>query len=313
MLDRRFSRRATLKAAGGIALASALPTHAFAAAAANGPNVTPMPGIKGNLEMWDWSDAPSIPGEQAQAEFYTKFFPGLYKNLHFRNTIFGYTDLLPKLTVAWRSGSRAGRCTHCHSMVAAIRGRRTGARRSRSRSWGFPFKQFLPGALLSCRKNGAREGPLYGIPTNNEVMFLLYNKALFKQGGPRSRKTAGRPGRIWFPIRRSSTTRPAPTATACARSRTTATRRIASCRWRGPMAAQIFDELDPHPTWKKVGLGDDGVVEALTSYHQMFSVDKSVQPSALSDNQSNVETLFLDGKMGDVHRPSVLPAAGASS
>ena len=76
MLDRRFSRRATLKAAGGIALASALPTHAFAAAAANGPNVTPMPGIKGNLEMWDWSDAPSIPGEQAQAEFYTKFFPG---------------------------------------------------------------------------------------------------------------------------------------------------------------------------------------------------------------------------------------------
>ena len=44
-------------------------------------------------------------GEQAQAEFYTKYFPSLYKDLQFRSTIFGYTDLLPKLTVAWRAGN----------------------------------------------------------------------------------------------------------------------------------------------------------------------------------------------------------------
>jgi ABC-type glycerol-3-phosphate transport system substrate-binding protein len=60
---------------------------------------------------------------------------------------------------------------------------------------------------------------------------------------------------------------------------------------------QIFDELSDHPTWRKIGLGDDGVVQALTLYNQMYSVDKSVQPSALSDNESNVQTLFLDGKM----------------
>jgi ABC-type glycerol-3-phosphate transport system substrate-binding protein len=29
----------------------------------------------------------------------------------------------------------------------------------------------------------------------------------------------------------------------------------------------------------------------------MYNVDKSVQPSALSDNESDVETLFLDGRM----------------
>ena len=32
----------------------------------------------------------------------------------------------------------------------------------------------------------------------------------------------------------------------------------------------------------------------------MFNVDKSVQPSALSDNKSDCETLFLDGKMAMV-------------
>ncbi len=63
---------------------------------------------------------------------------------------------------------------------------------------------------------------------------------------------------------------------------------------------QIFDELSPHPTWRKVGIGDDGVVQALSLYHQMFNVDKSVQPSALSDNESDCETLFLDEKMAMV-------------
>lgn len=296
MLDRRFSRRATLKAAGGIALASALPTHAFAAAAANGPNVTPMPGIKGNLEMWDWSDAPSIPGEQAQAEFYTKFFPGLYKDLHFRNTIFGYTDLLPKLTVAWRSGAVPDLARTAIQWSAQFVGAGQVAEIT-EQELGIPFKQFIPGALLSCRKNGASEGPLYGIPTNNEVMFLLYNKALFKQAGLDPEK----PPQTWADLVSYSKIIHDKTGAygygLCAQQ----TNGNTSYRFM-PMAwaygGQIFDELDPHPTWKKVGLGDDGVVQALTQYHQMFSVDKSVQPSALSDNQSNVETLFLDGKMG---------------
>jgi ABC-type glycerol-3-phosphate transport system substrate-binding protein len=58
----------------------------------------------------------------------------------------------------------------------------------------------------------------------------------------------------------------------------------------------IFDELDPHPTWRKIGIGNDGVVAALALHNKMFNIDKSVQPSALSDNQNNVQTLFLDGK-----------------
>ena len=82
MLQRTYTRRHALQAAGagaaGVALASALPHRSLAA----GPDpITPVPGISGSLQAWDWSDAPSLMGEQAQAEFYTKYFPSLYKDL----------------------------------------------------------------------------------------------------------------------------------------------------------------------------------------------------------------------------------------
>ncbi len=194
MLRNEFSRRQVLKTAGtaaaGLALATGLPLRSFAA----GPDpITPDPSISGNLEAWDWSDAPSIPGEQAQAEFYTKYFPSLYKNVHFRSTIFGYTDLLPKLTVAWRAGRVPDVARTAIQWSPQFVGSGQAAEITEE-ELGIPFSQFLPGALLSDRKNGASEGPLYGIPSNNEVMFLLYNKTLFKNAGTRSRETAGNMG-----------------------------------------------------------------------------------------------------------------------
>ncbi|MBV8455098.1 MAG: extracellular solute-binding protein, partial [Acetobacteraceae bacterium] len=263
MLEGKISRRHALKTAGGLALASALPLRSHAASP--GPDVTPMPGIHGNLEAWDWSDAPSIPGEQAQAEFYTKFFPGLYKDLHFRSTIFGYTDLLPKLTVAWRSGNHPDIARTAIQWSAQFVGSGQVAEIS-EQELSIPFSQFLPGALLSCRKNGASEGPLYGIPTNNEVMFLLYNKTLFKNAGLDPEK----PPATWADLVSYSKVIHDKTGAygygLCAQQ----TNGNTSYRFM-PMAwahgGQIFDERSPHPTWKKIGIGDDGVVQALTLYH----------------------------------------------
>src|SRR5579871_5828729 len=96
-----YTRRQALKAAGAgtasLAAARFASNRAFAAGADD---------ITGKLVAWDWSDAPSIPGEEAQAEFYTKYFPSLHPNLKFSSTILGYTDLLPKLTVAWRASNQ---------------------------------------------------------------------------------------------------------------------------------------------------------------------------------------------------------------
>jgi multiple sugar transport system substrate-binding protein len=298
----RYTRRQALAAGlgtAGLSMAGGLPARAFAQGApAVGPPMGPAPDaadIKGALVAWDWSDAPSIPGEQAQAEFYNKYFPSRYPDLHFTSTIFGYTDLLPKLTVAWRAGGSPdlARCAIQWSAQFVASGQ---CAPITEEELGIPLSQFLPGALLSDRRNGAGEGPLYGIPTNNEVMFLLYNKSLFKKAGLDPEK----PPATWADLVAYSKTIHDKTGAygygMCAQQ----TNGNTSYRFM-PMAwahgGQIFDELNQNPTWRKIGLDGDGVVQALTLYDQMYNVDKSVQPSALSDNESNVETLFLDEKM----------------
>jgi multiple sugar transport system substrate-binding protein len=291
-----YTRRQALKAAGfsaaGLSLASALPGRGLAAGATDSASVS------GSLEAWDWSDAPSIPGQQAQAEFYTKYFPSQYKNLKFTSTIFGYTDLLPKLTVAWRAGNLPDVARVAIQWSPQFVGSGQCAEITEE-ELGIPFSQFIPGALLSDRRNGASDGPLYGIPTNNEVMFLLYNKSLFSKAGIDPNK----PPATWADLVAYSKTIHDKTGAygfgLCAQQTNGNTSyRFMPAAWAH--GGQIFDELSPRPTWRKVGLGDDGVVQALSLYHQMFNVDKSVQPSALTDNESDCETLFLDEKMAMV-------------
>jgi multiple sugar transport system substrate-binding protein len=291
MVGTEFTRRRALLMAGGggLALAGGLPKWAHAAGAT---------AISGKLQAWDWSDAPSIPGQQAQAEFYTKYFPGLYKDLQFSSTIFGYTDLLPKLTVAWRAGDTPDLTRSAIQWSAQFVGAGQCAEITED-ELGIKFSQFLPGALLSVRKNGAGEGPLYGIPTNNEVMFLLYNKALFRKAGLDPEKGPA----TWDDLASYSKTIHDKTGAygygMCAQQTNGNTAyRFMPMAWAH--GGQIFDELSEHPTWRKVGLGGDGMVAALALYNKMFNIDKSVQPSALSDTENECETLFLDGKMAMV-------------
>jgi multiple sugar transport system substrate-binding protein len=267
---------------------------ALGVAAAGRRGLAAAEDISGRLVAWDWSDAPSIPGVEAQTEFYTKYFPGLYPNLKLSSTIFGYTDLLPKLTVAWRAGNTPDICRAAIQWTPQFVGNGQCAEINEA-ELGIPFSEFLPGALLSVRKDGAAEGPLYGIPTNNEVMFLLYNKAIFAKAGLDPNK----PPATWDDLASYSKIIHDKTGAygygLCAQQNHGNTPyRFMPVAWA--YGGSIFDELKPHPTWKDVGIGGDGVVAALELYNRMFNVDKSVQPSALSDNQNMVQTLFLDGK-----------------
>jgi len=286
----RLTRRQALQAAGAgsavWAASSALASPGFAANSE---------AISGRLEAWDWSDAPSIPGEQAQADFYTKYFPSQYKNLRFSSTIMGYTDLLPKLTVAWRASNLPDVVRIPIAWSPQFVGANQCAEISEE-ELGIPFSEFWPAALLSARKNGAAAGPLYGVPTNNESMFLIYNKSIFSKAGLDPNK----PPATWADLASYSKTIHDKTGAygfgLCAQQNIGNTPfRFMPVAWAH--GGEIFDELSPQPTWRKVGIGGEGVVEALSLYHQMFNIDKSVQPSALSDNERDVQVLFLDGKI----------------
>ena len=279
-----FTRRQALKAAaaGALGLAPGAPsTQAFAQE------------LSGSLTAWDFSDGNPV-GDAAQAAFYDTYIPSQYKSLKFSSTLYGYGDLLPKLTVAWRSGSKPDVVRVPVAWSPQLVGADQCAEITED-ELGFPFSQFFPQTLLSLRKHGASEGPLYGVPTNNETLLLLYNKALFRQAGLDPEK----PPATWADLADYAKTIHDKTAAygfgLCAQQNYGDTPfRFMPVAWA--YGGQIFDELSPQPTWRTVGLGDEGVIEALTLYHRMFAVDKSVQPSAASDNSRMVQPLFLSGK-----------------
>ncbi len=228
----RATRRQALEAAAAAAIGFALggaSTRASAQAAHD---------ISGPLTSWDFSDAPSVFGVQTQADFYQKYIPSEFKDLKFSSTIYGYGDLLPKLTVAWRAGSQpdVARVAVAWSPQFVNAGQ---CAEITEEELGIPFSQFFPQALQSLRKGGASSGPLYGVPTNNETLLLLLQQILVQEGRARSRISRRRHGPISPTMPRKSTTTPAPTASACVRSRITAIRRSGSCRWRGLMAGRF--------------------------------------------------------------------------
>jgi multiple sugar transport system substrate-binding protein len=291
MSRQQFLRAGAVGLAGVMAAGALAPERGIAATRATA-------AITGNLEVWDWSPAPDKYGEAQQAAFY-KWFPTQYPHLHFSDTIYGYTDLLPKLEVAFRGGggpdvTRAAIAWSPQFVNEDMFEPLTPARLSQL---GLSIDDFWPQALQTVRKAGQTSAfPLYGLPTNNEAMLLIYNKGLFRQAGLDPRRGPD----TWEALASYSRTIHAKTGkygyglVAVLNNGNTPFR---FCPVMWAYGGGIFDELTAHPTWRKVGINSPGTVAALALYNRMYNVDKSVPPSALSDQESDMATLFLAGKV----------------
>ncbi|MGH3166443.1 MAG: ABC transporter substrate-binding protein [Trebonia sp.] len=272
---------------GGVGLAGAA---ILAGCGSSGGN-----GSGNSLTAWDWSAAPDVWGEAQQTTFYTKTFPKQYPHLDFSHTIYGYTDVVPKLTVAWRGGNTpdVARVVNASCPQFVNEGLTTEITEA---DLGIPFSNFWPQALQSVRKSGATSGPLYGIPTNNEAMMLIYNKDLFKQAGlDPSHGPATWTDLVSYAQTIKQKTGKYGYGLVGVQNNGNTPYRFCPMMWG--YGGSIFDELTPNPTWKKVGINSAGTVTALELYQQMYSVDSSVQPSALSDQESDVATLFTKGEV----------------
>jgi multiple sugar transport system substrate-binding protein len=277
---------------GGIGLAGAA-LLAGCGSGTGGP--TASTGGGNALDVWDWSPAPDQWGEQQQSTFYSKTFPAAYPKTAFKYTIFGYTDLLPKLTVSWRGGSVPDVARLAIAWTPQFVNEGLTAEISLS-DLGVPLSNYWPQALQSVRKNGASSGPLYGIPTNNESMMLIYNKDLFKAAGldpshgpatwqdlvSYARTIRNKTGKFGYGM-------------VGAQNNGNTPYRFCPMMWA--YGGSIFDELTNNPTWRKIGINSPGTVAALELYNQMYNQDKSVQPSALSDQESDIDTLFAKGEV----------------
>jgi len=247
------------------------------------------------LDVWDWSPAPDQWGEQQQTTFYSKTFPAQYPHMAFKYTIFGYTDMLPKLTVSWRGGSVPDVARLAIAWTPQFVNEGLTAEITPA-DLGVPLSNYWPQALQSVRKNGASSGPLYGIPTNNESMMLIYNKDLFKAAGldPSHGPATWQELVSYAKTIRRKTGKYGYGMVAAQNNGNTPYR---FCPMMWGYGGSIFDELSKVPAWHKVGINSAGTVTALELYDQMYNQDKSVQPSALSDQESDIDTLFAKGEV----------------
>jgi multiple sugar transport system substrate-binding protein len=285
-----LTRRNVLR--GGIGLTGA----ALLAGCGTGSSGTTGTSGGGNaLDAWDWSPAPDQWGEQQQTAFYSKTFRAQNPHIAFNYTIFGYTDLLPKLTVAWRGGSSPDVSRLAIAWTPQFVNEGLTAEITEA-DLGVPLSSYWPQALQSVRKNGASSGPLYGIPTNNESLMLIYNKDLFTAAGldPSHGPATWQDLAAYASTIKKKTGKYGYGLVAVQNNGNTPYR---FCPMMWGYGGSIFDELSSAPTWQKIGINSAGTVAALELYNQMYNHDGSVQPSALSDQESDIGTLFAKGEV----------------
>ncbi len=289
-----MTRRAFVKATGvalaGMGVAAAVPRSVWAAAG----DYQPRRDMTGELTAWDWSAAPDNFGMAQQQAFYT-WFPEQHRKLKFRMTMFGYTDMLPKLEVSLRGGG--GPDVVRVAIAWSSQFVEADAFQPIDLSQiGLKERDFWPGALMTVRKPGSAGGPLYGLPANNEAMMLIWNKGLFRDAGLNPDKAPA----TWDDLAAYSKqihdkTKQFGYGMVAKLNTGNTPFRFAPVMWA--YGGSIFDELNPSITWKNVGIDSPGTVAALELYNRMFNIDKSVEPSALTNAQPDVTTLFLGGKV----------------
>lgn len=159
--------------------------------------------------------------------------------------------------------------------------------------FGFTENDFWPGALKSCRW----KGKLYGIPTNNETMALIWNKKLFEQAGLNPEQ----PPKTWeelvsFAKQIKDKTGKYGYGLVARQNHGNTPFRFMPVLWAYGSGA--FDEAEPNPTYEKVLINNDGGMAALEVYYNMYVRDQSAPPSALTNTNAENTDLFFAGQLG---------------
>jgi multiple sugar transport system substrate-binding protein len=163
--------------------------------------------------------------------------------------------------------------------------------------FGFKKEDFWSGALKSVTWNGK----YYGIPTNNETMAFIWNKAIFKAAG----LDPENPPATWDDVVKYSAQIKKATGKAGYGmvGRVNAPFRVMPALWAYGSGA--LDEAEAEPTMQKVLINNEGGLAALQAHYDMYVRDKSVPTSALTNTQTENGDLFISGQIAmEIAHPS---------
>jgi multiple sugar transport system substrate-binding protein len=159
--------------------------------------------------------------------------------------------------------------------------------------FGYKEEDFWPGALQSCRW----EGKLYGIPTTNESMALIWNRQLFERAG----LDPDTPPATWDDVVEYSRAISEETGAhgygLVARvNHGNTPYRFMPTLWA--YGGSALDEAEDDPQYQESMLRTDGAKAAIQTYYDMYVRDQSVPVGALTNDNSANTDLFFAGNLG---------------
>ncbi len=287
--------------------ASAASGTTTAATGGSSPTNTPNTTAKGNVRYWQTTyDDPTILDAKYHDEWIASLKTTL-PNVNFKEEQYAYGDMLDKLRVA----DKAGQAPETAVMPIlwgpefAYAGRLLEINLA---DFGYKTDDFWPGALKSITVNGK----LYGIPTNNETMAFIYNKAIFQKAGLDPNKGP----ETWEDVKtfakqiKDKTGKAGFGMTAKLNNGNIPFRYMPLCWAYGGGA---LDETADAPKYDKSQFDSDGNIQALQWMLDVFASGAAPQ-STLTNTQTEVQDLFISGEVAMmIAHPSAYPTVKAKA
>ncbi len=203
----------------------------------------------------------------------------------------GYNDLLDRVRTA-ATGSAAPAVCKMPILWGSEFAARGELQEIVLEDYGYTAENFWPGALKSVTYNDT----LWGIPTNNETMAFIWNKATFEAAG----LDPATPPATWEEVRQFS--KQIKDATGKAGYGMVARVNAGNTPFRFmPMlwayGSGALDEGEESPTYQTVMVNNEGGIAALQLAYDMYVTDASVPASALTNTQTENGDLFIAGEV----------------
>ncbi|HET8523336.1 MAG TPA: sugar ABC transporter substrate-binding protein [Thermomicrobiales bacterium] len=247
---------------------------------------------KGKVTFWDVG--PNEASPEIQKQMYDEFwaaFKKTYPNIEVDLLNLDYNDMVNKVRTAalGNAAPSVARMTILWIPEFTARGY---LEQVDLEEFGYTKDLFWQGALQSV----TWDGKIYGIPTNNETMALIWNAAIFDEAGFDPEK----PPATWDDVVtyskqiKDKTGKDGYGLVARPNAGNTPYRYM-PVSWA--YGGGALDEAEPNPTYKKILINSKGNQAALQAHYDMYVRDKSVPVSALTNTQTENADPFIAGRL----------------
>ncbi len=248
--------------------------------------------VEGDLIYWNVG--PNQASPQIDKDIYDQFqttFPEYYPSIALDNQNQDYNGMLDKVRTAAEGGAGpdVAKMPILWGVEFAARGQ---LQKLTFEEFGFTAKDFWPGAI----KSVTWQNDIYGIPTNNETMAFIWNRAIFERAGldPETGPATWADVVEYSRIIKEETGKNGYGMVAKVNAGNTPFR-FMPMLWAYGSGA--LDEAEPNPEYRQSMINNEGGIAALQAMHDMYVTDRSVPTSALTNTQTENQDLFIAGEI----------------